>query len=100
MAEAPTRCLIVSDFNVANLRGLLANDPQAPAVDAVAAPFGQVTELLVDARHECWSSAPDAVIVWTQPEALIRSFARLVEFGEVSHAELLAEVDQYSASLQ
>jgi FkbH-like protein len=99
MAEAPTRCLIVSDFNVANLRGLLANDPQAPAVEALVAPFGQVTELLVDAGHECWSSAPDAVIVWTQPQALIRSFARLVEFGEVTHEELLAEVDQYSASL-
>src|SRR6185295_11929763 len=99
MARAPTRCLIVSDFNVANLQGLLGNDPQSPAVEAAAAPFGQVTELLVDARHECWSREPDAVIVWTQPQGVIRSFARLQEFGEVTHEELLAEVDQYTASL-
>ena len=99
MAKAPTRCLIVSDFNVANLRGLLANDPQAPMVAAEAAPFGQVTELLVDAGHEVWANEPEAVIVWTQPQAVIRGYARLLEFGEVAEADLLAEVDQYTASL-
>ncbi len=99
MAKAPTRCLIISDFNVANLRGLLANDQQAPAVDASTAPFGQVTEVLVDPGHECWSHEPDAVIVWSQPQAVIPSFARLLDFGEVTHEELLAEVDQYTACL-
>lgn len=99
MAKAPIRCLIVSDFNAANLRGLLANDPQSPLVEAALAPFGQVTELLVDPAHECWKSAPEAVLVWTQPQGVIRSFARLCEFGEVSDEELLAEVDQYCAAL-
>ena len=99
MAKAPIRCLIVSDFNVGSLRGLFSNDPGAPAVQASSAPFGQVTELLVDPGHECWKPEPEAVLVWTQPQGVVRSFARLCEFGEVSHEELIAEVDQYCASL-
>jgi FkbH-like protein len=100
MARAPIRCLLVSDFNVANLRGLLSNDTQLPPVEASAAPFGQVTELLVDPAHECWRAEPEAVLVWTRPQALIPSFARLLEFGEVAPEELLLEVDEYCASLR
>ncbi|MBK7644941.1 MAG: HAD-IIIC family phosphatase [Planctomycetes bacterium] len=99
MAKTPIRCLLVSDFNVGNLRGLLSNDTQSPAVAAESAPFGQVSDLLVDPSHECWNPAPDAVLAWTQPQGVIRGYARLLEFEAVSPEALLAEVDQYCAQL-
>jgi FkbH-like protein len=97
VAEKPTRCLLISDFNVGNLHGLLANDQAPPAVEPALAPFGQVTELLVDPRHECWRAEPDVVMVWTQPQAVIESFARLLSFDDITPEQMLAEVDRYAA---
>jgi len=97
VAEKPTRCLLISDFNVGILRGLLANDQTTPVVEATLGPFGQVTELLVDSQHECWRTEPDVVLVWTQPQAVLNSFARVLSFADVAPEDLLAEVDRHAA---
>jgi len=100
MAKASHRCLVISDFNAANLVGLLGNDSSPPLVEAIAAPFGQVTELLLDPQHECWKMQPDSVLVWTQPQAVIESFARLLNFEDVDPEQILLEVDQHCERLR
>lgn len=97
MADKPVRCLLISDFNLACLRGLLAYDNTPPVVEAVLAPFGQVTELLIDSQHECWRAEPDVALVWTQPQAVIESFARLLSFADVAPEQILFDVDRYAA---
>jgi FkbH-like protein len=97
VAEKATRCLLISDFNAGILRGLLANDQTAPVVEATLAPFGQVTDLLLDPHHQCWRAEPDVALVWTQPQAVIEPFARVLSFADVAPEHLLAEVDRYAA---
>lgn len=96
MGERPAKCLLLSDFNVSGLRGLLAYDRSPPPVDVTQGPFGQVTELLVDAAHPCWATEPDAALVWTQPQAVIEPFARLLAGGDATAEQLVAEVDRYA----
>lgn len=96
MAEKQTSCLLISDFNVGNLRGLLVNDQTPPVVDVIMGPYGQVMELLIDLEHDCWRDKPDIAVVWTQPHAVIEPFARLLSFADVPLEELLADVDRYA----
>ena len=42
MARGPATCLLISDFNLSNLSGYLANDADTPTVETTLAPFGQV----------------------------------------------------------
>jgi len=100
MADRSQRCLLIADFNTANLQGLLANDETAPTVDACSAPFGQVADLLMDGSHECWQPEPDSVLVWTQPHALIGGFARLLAGEESDTEQLLLEVDMFCDQLR
>ncbi len=97
MAERPARCLILSDFNVGVLRGLLANDAAAPAVEATSGPYGQVTEPLVDAGHPAWAAEPDVALVWTRPQAVSEAFARLLASGDAAPDRLVADVDRFCA---
>src|SRR4051812_43294444 len=100
MADQPQRCLLIADFNTANLQSLLANDAAPPVVEVQNAPFGQVADLLIDAGHECWQGEPDSVLVWTQPQALIGGFARLLAGEEADVEHMLLEVDQYCEQLR
>ena len=36
-------CVLVSDFNLQNCAGYLANDPELPVLKPMAAPFGRAT---------------------------------------------------------
>jgi len=99
MDERPTSCLLISDFNASNLCGLLGNDPTAPLVEAHSAPFGQVAELLLDSHDPCWQANPDIAFVWTRPQAVIESFAMLMNFADAAPEQLLADVDRYSSAL-
>ena len=42
--------LLISDFNVQNLSAYLKNDSNRPLLDCQAAPYGQVTQSLFDAK--------------------------------------------------
>jgi len=91
--------LLISDFNLENLAAYLRNDGSRPAVDVAVSPFGQVVPTLLDDGAPCWRSNPDFVVVWTRPEAVLKSFSRLLAFSGVDLEDLFAEVDAYAADL-
>ena len=75
------KSLLISDFTIDNFAGLLTNNTDYPLVDATVAPFSQVMPLLLDDNHEIWKSEFDCAVVWTQPQAIIKSFNKLLQFG-------------------
>ena len=93
MREVP-RLLLLSDFTVDNLRGYLENMAGGPRVEAVTGPFGQVMPALLSPDHEVWRSEPDAVVVWTRPQGVIRSFDLALGNAGTTVEAVLAEVDQ------
>jgi len=94
-----SRCVVISDFNAENFAGYLSQEPALPAIEAHAAPFGQVAPLLLDAGHACWSPRPDVVIVWTQPQAVSEAFGRLLDGELVDLTRVIEDVDHYAAQL-
>src|SRR5664280_1790161 len=91
--------LLVSDFNIENLAAYLRNDAGEPHVQCTVAPYGQVAQVLLDAKLLCWTPAPDFVIVWTRPEGVLPSFGALLDGSEIDEAKLRNEVDDYSQQL-
>jgi FkbH-like protein len=83
---------IASDFTIDELSEELRSSEHGPSVGAVVAPFGQVTQVLL---QEPDPSASDFLVVWTRPDAILPSFARALAFEEVDEASLLAEVDAF-----
>jgi FkbH-like protein len=94
-----SRCVVISDFNAENFAGYLSQEPAPPALEAHAAPFGQVAQVLMDAGHACWSPRPDIVIVWTQPQAVSEAFGRLLDGELVDPARVIEDVDHYAERL-
>lgn len=88
--------LLVSDFNTLNLAGYLENDEDAPGVQPVPTPFGQVVPLLTDFSHPVWQQAPDFAVIWTQPEQVIPSFRNYSLNLPVNEEQVLAEVDAFA----
>jgi len=88
---------LIGDFNLGNFANYLSNDDTAPRVAAVAPPYGQVAQILMNPQHETWAAQPDLAVIWTRPDGVIASFKRLLEFENVALEALLAEVDQFAA---
>jgi FkbH-like protein len=99
MSDSVLRGVLISDFNIANLAGLLANDPERPAAEAAVAPFGQPIPVLMDGDHEIWRGDPSFAVVWTRPEGVIESFHRFVRNEPESVEAVLREVEAYAALL-
>ncbi|MCK4423398.1 MAG: hypothetical protein KAV18_04935, partial [Candidatus Omnitrophica bacterium] len=93
------KVLLISDFTVDNLAGLLNNDKQFPRIKSVVAPFGQVDQVMINKDFDCWKENPDLAVVWTRPEAVSEAFNRLKDYQQVPLDEVLAEVDQVSSNL-
>jgi FkbH-like protein len=93
-AAAPTRFgILVSDFTIDELAQELQSAADAnPALGADVAPFGQVTQTLLTPPV---AERSDFAVVWTQPEAVISSFARTMAFEEVDEQDLLTETDAF-----
>jgi len=89
--EPAFRGVILADFTADELGHHLERDGEAPALAAQVGPFGQVVQSLMG------GPAADFALVWTRPEATIHAFRRMLEFEEVPQAELLAEVDAFTA---
>lgn len=87
---------ILSDFNVAVFAGVLNNLSDGFNVQAQLAPFGQVIPLLLDSESDMWSNAQDMALVWTQPQSVVPSFGRMLEFETISIEQVLSEVDQFA----
>jgi FkbH-like protein len=99
MPDGVLRGVLISDFNIANLAGHLANDPEIPATEAVVPPFGQPIPLLMNNDHEIWRGQPSFAVVWTRPEGVIESFHRLARYEQEGVETVLREVDAYAALL-
>jgi FkbH-like protein len=93
------RVVLISDFNVGNLRGLLENDDAPPPLRVTAAPFGDVAPALVDPAHPALADGVDAAVVWTRPHGVAPSFGDLLAGGEAALENVLAEVDAFVARL-
>lgn len=95
MEELP-KLLLLSDFNIENLRSYLENLDGAPRVQARTAPFGQVMPALLDPNHEVWSERYDGVVVWTRPQGVCESFGRALQHSLSSRESFLQEVEQFA----
>jgi FkbH-like protein len=92
--KAPAhRGLLISDFTIDELARCLTDDPSEPIVAADVAPFGQVIPTLMTPPPE----GVDFAVVWTRPESVAPSFARLLEYDTADDAAILAEVDQFAS---
>ena len=100
MDKQPYTCVLVSDFNLQNFTGYAANDPEFPHLKPVAAPLGQPVPTLLDSAAPHWQNAPDAAVVWTQPQAVISAFKALLNYEQVPLRKVLQEVDEYCALLR
>ena len=85
--EETLEFLLISSFNVANLATLLSKDQEAPRIQARAAPYGQVMQLLLSPTAEVWDKPPDGVVIWTSPESVSPSYKRLLG-GEAADRRL------------
>ena len=86
--------LVLADFTADELSRRLTDDPEAPAVGVETAPFGQVTQTLMQGIP---AEAGDFAVIWTRPETAVPSFGRMLRFETVTEAELLDEVDQFAS---
>jgi FkbH-like protein len=90
---------LVADFNALNLAGFLENDEAIPAVQPVAAPLGQVIQLLRDFSRPEWQPSPEVTLVWTQPEQVVPAFQSAALGLPVDEVKALAEVDEFASLL-
>jgi FkbH-like protein len=88
------RALLISDFHLQNFAGLLRN---ATDLESNLAPFGQVTQVLLDMDPTLWSPKPDCCIIWTRPESILPSFQAILDGHRVELAAVLDEVDRFAA---
>jgi FkbH-like protein len=99
-SEQPTRLreprfrgLLVSDFTIDELSRALEKDFADPPLAAEVAPFGQVVPTLMAPPQ----AGTDFTVVWTRPEAVVPSFARLLEYEAVSDESLVEEVERFAS---
>jgi FkbH-like protein len=90
--EVAYRGTIISDFTIAELATQLPLTGDGPAAEAEVAPFGQVVQALVQGPI---AGHADFAVVWTRPEAVVPSFAKVVSSERVDEAALFAEVDAF-----
>src|SRR5262249_47314573 len=94
------KAILISDFTLNNFAGYLDNDQSFPRIHSTIAPFGQVMQVFMDDRLDCWQAAPELGIVWTRPEAVIEAFNKTLQFETVELAEILKQVDAYCELLR
>jgi FkbH-like protein len=99
MDKQPTTCVLVSDFNLQNFAGYVANDPEFPDIKPITAPFGQPVAVLLNQDLPCWQNTPDAAVVWTRPQTVVPAFKALLRYEPVSLQKVLQQVDEYSSLL-
>ncbi len=93
-------CLLLSDFNIQNLATYLNGSRQGVPIDSVKSSYGEVHRVLADRQAEEWLPRPDFTVVWTRPDGVLLTFARLLD-GDASLTQeaLISEIDDYVALL-
>ncbi len=99
MDKQPYTCVLVSDFNLQNFAGYVANDPEFPGIKPITAPFGQPVATLLNRDLPCWQNTPDAAVVWTRPQSVVSAFKALLKYEQVPLQKVLQQVDEYCALL-
>lgn len=99
MSTNHLEALIVADFTIRGLAPFLA-DIESPSLKVTLAPFDQVMPVLLDGTAQCWASQPEVAVVWTRPDAAIKSFGRVVNYEPVEIDDLLGEVDVFAECLR
>jgi FkbH-like protein len=92
-------CVLVSDFNLQNFAGYVANDPEFPNLKAITAPFGQPVSTLLHKDLPCWQNTPDVAVIWTQPQSVISAFNALLRYEQVPVQKVFQQVDEYCSLL-
>ena len=100
MSPAALDVLLLSDFTCELFAGYLQNGEELPAVAVRTSGFGQVLSVLTAEEETPAEQRPDVTIVWTRPEAVVPSFARLMQFEDVAIDDIVAEVDAYAAAIK
>jgi len=99
MDKQPCTCVLVSDFNLQNFAGYVANDPEFPGIEPITAPFGQPVATLLNRELPCWRNTPDVALIWTRPQSVISVFNALLRYEPVPLQKVLQQVDDYSSLL-
>jgi FkbH-like protein len=94
------RMLLVGDTTLDPLARMLERSSELPSVQAFAAPYGQIYQILLNQAHPAWAEKPDFLVVWTAPHLSLPSVDKLLRFDFTSAAAeyeaALAEVDQFA----
>ncbi len=99
MDKQPYTCVLVSDFNLQNLAGYAANDPEFPNLKPISSPPGQPVPALLNKTAAHWQNTPDVAVIWTQPQSVISSFNALLKYEQVPLRATLQEVDEFCSLL-
>lgn len=88
--------ILISDFNIENLKGYLNNSGN---IEARTAPYGQVIPSLLS------DEKADFAVVWTRPESVVPSFENLMRFeqkagGKELFEAILGEVHAFALSVK
>src|SRR5438445_2152137 len=99
MIPDPIRIAVLADFTPEVLVGYLNQGDQPPRLSASTAGFGQVQAAIADPSAPVWAERPDAALIWTRPETVSSSFARLLEGEAVPVPAILEEVSAFGEGL-
>jgi len=90
--------LLIADFNVSNLRALLAKSSEFSGYTVESAPYGQVMQTLLDPN--VWKAEVEAAIGWTTPRAISAGYRELKKGQEVAPETLSSEVEAFVAAVR
>jgi len=94
------RVLLVGDTTLDPLARMLERNQEFPTLQAAAAPYGQLYQVLLNPAHPVWEERPDFLVVWTAPQLTLPSFAALLRFESSPSSRAfdntLTEVDQFA----
>jgi len=84
--------LFISTFNVQNLTDYLLNDATLPSITPITTPYGQVIHQLLTSSNEQKLFS----FIWTLPQAISETFAKLLQGEEVEFQKIMEEVIEFS----
>jgi FkbH-like protein len=86
--------LIVSSFNIENLTGFLNGGALQKPLNIKTAPFGQVQSFLLNPDNLTNS---DILVIWTTPDAVIKSFSDAVKYKQVPFEKIIEETESFAS---
>lgn len=94
------RVLLAGDTTLDPLGRMLERGQDQPHIQASAAPYGQVYQILLDPHHPAWEFRPDVLVAWTAPHLTLPSVGKLLRFdyesATAAHDAALREAEQFA----